>query len=80
MVFLYVYGEDYSALDFRENNNPQEVYESMVREKELTKNIDGACVEIIEFEDVDPEFIDFVIDNLCDYDQLKSANIFEVIK
>lgn len=35
-------------------------------------------VEILEFGDIDDEFINFVKNELWDYDQLKDRDIFEV--
>lgn len=81
-VFLYVRGGDYSAMTFRGNYNVQEFYEDMVKEgvTDKTINTDSFCADITikEFGEVDSEFIGFVFDNLCDYDHLKDADIFEV--
>lgn len=82
-VFLYVYGEDYSALEFERNYKAQEVYETMVAEgvtKKVLQDDDDSYIEvkIEEFNAVDPNFVSFVLNNLCDYDQLKSEDIYEV--
>lgn len=81
-IFLYVHGEDYSALTFGRDYNAQEVYEDMIAKGETTRTIstddDYMEIEIVEFGEVDPKFESFIKDRLCDYDQLKSADIFEV--
>jgi len=78
-VFLYVSGGDYAALAFEENFNAQKVYEKMVRRglSEITVS-DGIDIIIKEFGEIDDKFIEFMKDHLCDYDQLKDADIFEV--
>lgn len=82
-VFLYVYGDDYSALGFERKYNVQDVYEQMVAE-EVTKKVienDEYYIEakIEEFGEIDPDFVSFMLNNLCDYDQLKSENIYKVM-
>ena len=82
-VFLYVYGGDYSAVEFDGTYDEQIVYEEMVKEGETHKIIEGeddfyAEVEIKEFDDIDDDFINFMKNRLCDYDNLKASDIFEV--
>ncbi len=80
-VYLYVYGDDYAAIDFSRNYNPQEVYEEMCSNGETHKIIDEDDyieLRIIEFDKVDSTFVDWIKDNLCDYDQLKGRDIIEV--
>lgn len=82
-VFLYVSGDgDYNALDFERNFNAQQVYQDMLNENVSKKVFDTddyyIVVQIKEFRAVDPEFISFVKNNLCDYDALKAEDIFEV--
>jgi hypothetical protein len=82
-VFLYVYGADFSAIDFEKKYNAQEVYESMLAEgvtHKVLEDTDDAYIEvkIKEFGEVDPEFVTWIMYELCDYDQLKAADIFEV--
>lgn len=80
--YLYVKGEDFSAMVFEENFNPQKVYEEMIE-----KGVDSdsfECndtwieVKIKTFNEVDPEFEIFVKSELCDYDVLKDSNLFRV--
>lgn len=80
-VFLYVSGGDYSALDFDENYNAQEIYNKMKSDGITTTRLDSDDyieVVIYEFGAIDDKFISFMKDRLCDYDQLKAADIFEV--
>ena len=81
-IFLYVHGADYSALDFKRECNAQEIYEDMISESEVSRTIsdDGTYMEIdiVEFGEVDSKFISFMKNELCDYEGLKSKNIFEV--
>jgi hypothetical protein len=81
-IFLYVYGDDYSALGFSEKYNTKEVYESMIAAGITHKILENdeyyIEVKIKEFGEIDPEFIYFMKDQLCDYDNLKNSDIFKV--
>ncbi|MEK4427687.1 hypothetical protein MHB54_00355 [Paenibacillus sp. FSL M7-0802] len=80
-VFLYVRGDDYSAMLFDQNFNAQEIYEDMIRNGESSRTIDGEDymdIDIVEFEKVDTRFMKWIKSNLCDYDYLKGSDIFEV--
>jgi hypothetical protein len=80
-VFLYVRGDDYSALTFDQNFDAQEVYEDMVQNDEISRTIeeeDYMDIDIVEFDEVDDKFMKWVKSNLCDYDYLKGSNIFKV--
>lgn len=81
-VFLYIRGDDYSALSFDKRFNAQEVYEDMTSKGETSRTIDDDYdymdIDIVEFNKVDDKFLDWIKSNLCDYDQLKGSDIFEV--
>jgi hypothetical protein len=85
-VFLYVRDDgDYGAVSFESQYKAQKVYEEMLAEGITRKDLPNLedegwaiTVEIKEFGSVDPEFEFFVLDTLCDYDQLKAANIYRV--
>lgn len=81
-VFLHVSGGDYSALDFENNFNPKDVYQQMVNEGKLFMVFDSSDyyieVKIKEFENVNDNFLDFVQNELCDNDDLKHCNIYQV--
>lgn len=80
-VYLYVCGSDYAAIEFLRNYNPQEAYEDMCSKGETLRVIDEDDyieLRIVEFNQVDSTFVDWLKDNLCDYDQLKARDIIEV--
>lgn len=81
-VFLYVIGDDYSALHFEDNFDSQEVYEQMIKEGVTSKSFEGEnyyiSVYIKEFGEIDDGFISFVLNSLMDYDSTKHTNIYEV--
>lgn len=88
-AFLYVNNDgDYDAMTFERQYDPQTVYEEMLAEGVTKKELPDLeygedegytiTVELKEFGAVDPDFETFVIDRLCDYDQLKARNIYRV--
>jgi hypothetical protein len=81
-IFLYVHGEDYSAMDFTRNYVAQEVYEDMMKCNEITRTIDTdetyMEIDILEFDEVDPKFVTFMKNRICDYDHLKAKDIYAV--
>lgn len=77
MKFLHVKGDDYAALIFEDEYNPQEVYEKMVSVGEDEMELDDINVKIVDL-NIDRNALSYIKENLCDYDQLKSENIFEV--
>lgn len=84
-VFLHVDGEDYSAMEFEKkysNDERQALYEDLVKagKKSITIEEDDiyANVKIVEFGEIDDEFISFVFDKFVDYDVTKATDIFEV--
>ncbi|OMD76866.1 hypothetical protein [Paenibacillus odorifer] len=80
-VFLYVRGDDYSALAFDKRFSAQELYLDMIIKGETSRTIDDQDymeIDIVEFDKIDDKFLSWIKNNLCDYDQLKSEDIFEV--
>ncbi|MER2007437.1 MAG: hypothetical protein ABS939_08285 [Psychrobacillus sp.] len=84
-VFLYVSGDDFSAMHFDQEysqKEKQEIYNNMVSEGKTLKIIDKdelyAEIRILEFDEIDNNFLAFVFDNFVDYDVAKSKDIFEV--
>lgn len=77
-VFLLVTGDEYSAMTFSQEYNAQEFYESMVADGETERELEDGTVEIKEFGAVDDEFIQFIRDEIMDYDQSKDTDFFEV--
>lgn len=81
-VFLHVKGDEYSALNFEQNFDEDVVYKQMLEEGVTSKTFESdeyyIDVYIIEFGEIDPEFIDFVKYQLIDYDDSKNENIYRV--
>lgn len=78
-------GGDYGANYFRENYKAQEVYEEMVRtgvtEMGVPDEYEGDLIEckIYEFQHVDPEFVNFLFNELyLDDDVLKQSEFIFV--
>lgn len=83
-VFLYVTGDDYSAMDFERRHKPKDFYESMIENNEQKVVLsDGgvyAIVRIIELnENISNATLDFIKDKLCEYDNLKATNLYKVV-
>jgi hypothetical protein len=69
----------------KSRKNPSfELFEEIKNGKSIKIQIDGGDMEIefqlqaLEFNDVDPKFIEFVQNELCDYDALKHSNFYIV--
>jgi hypothetical protein len=82
-VFLYVHGDDYAALEFENNYNEQEVYTDMVAKGEKKRVLSGDDyyieVDIKEFNgQVPADFLDFIMHDFSDYDDLKHSKIYYV--
>lgn len=81
MKILHVYGDEHSAMFVDDEFGVDKAYQ-LAKDNGgsyTINNEDGyAEVKIREFEDVDKKFIDFMKDNLCDYDQLKDEDFFIV--
>lgn len=82
-VFLKVSGDyDYAAMDFSDHFDIDEVYQEMIKEKVTEKTLffedNEIFIEIYEFGEVDPEFVDFVINIYGDYDSMKANDFFRV--
>lgn len=78
-IFLYVHGDEYSAQDFSSNYNKNKIYKQM-KEKNLNHlELEGYIeVDILEFDKIDDKFMDFLRDNLLDYDTSKDKDLFEI--
>ena len=81
-VFLYATGSDFSAMDFEKYDQAQEIYEEMIQadvnEKVFESDDYYFEVKILEFGVIDDKFIDFIRDEIMDYDQAKASDFFEV--
>lgn len=87
--FIQVSGDgDFSVVDFLSSDlTISDIYKEMLEKGVtiITKTItvdddyeDELCFTLYEFNDVDPAFVEYVKNNLCDYDALKACDIFEV--
>lgn len=82
-VFLKVTGDDdYAAMEFEDHLNTDTIYNDMIEEgvteKSIVVNDTKIYVTIHEFGEVDPEFEQFAIDVLGDYDLMKNTNFYRV--
>jgi len=71
---LYVSGGDFSALSFQEEYSGTKV--SDIIENLSDYESEEWDLEVYEFGEVDPEFVEFVRDTVQDYDQKKDATFF----
>lgn len=86
-TFLYVWGEEYSALTFNQMYDPQKFYEVMLAEgknsQTIQEEVDGeefyAEVSIVELE-IGTESLGWIRNQLMDYERSKHEDIFEVNK
>lgn len=88
-VVLLVSGDgDYGAMTFEQNYDAQVVYENMVAEDVTSKTIvykddlygdEDLYVSIINFGEVDMEFINFIVNEFLDYDAMKRQD-FHIVK
>lgn len=78
MKIVYVSGEsDFSAMDMEDSGELEKLVKEMVSEGlAITESEDGSEVKIIEVGEVDQRFIDFVIDNIADYDLSKQSKFY----
>jgi len=89
MRILYVWGDDdYHALSFEKSDlTIKEIVESIDKGEwldqsgiyEWSDNDNYFYVKILDFKDVDPAFIEFIINEIMDEDDMKHRN-FYIIK
>lgn len=82
-VLLHVSGGDYSALNFEQNFNAQEVYDNMIADGHNLVVFDTSEyyieIRIREFKDaVDSDFISYLFEEMIDYDFAKHTNFYIV--
>ena len=83
MKIIYIaYLNGFDALTFEEKYLPNlEIWEFLKEFGYLKKDKDDMDIlegEALEFEDVDPNFIDFIKDKFIDYDLSKDTNFYVV--
>jgi len=83
MKVLLVNGTDYSAVDFKDHCEEEEISYAEIWDKANEEEVwtfdDGTRyfeVQALEFGDVDPEFIQFLYDEIIDEDLAKHCDFF----
>lgn len=74
MRVLFVTGEDFSAVEFENENKGKSVTEIIDNISDYES--DMWELSVYEFDSIDPKFIEFVRDNIQDYDQSKEQNFY----
>lgn len=77
MKIIHVYGDEYAAIEFEKYFKGKRcsdiIQEYFVDEKEYDGDFE---MELMVFNDVDPEFIKFIKQEIMDYDMMKHENFY----
>lgn len=84
MKIIYVNGQcDFSAIDMEESGELKSLTKALVVANVLTNGVvneiessDKSIVKLLEFGEVDKEFIKFVRDEIVDYDLAKQSDFY----
>lgn len=84
MKIIYVNGQcDFSAIDMEESGELKSLTKALVTANKLTNGLvnkiessDESTVKLLEFGEVDKEFIKFVRDEIVDYDLSKQSDFY----
>ena len=84
MKIIYISGQsDFSAIDMEESGELKSLTKALVTANILTNGLvneiesyDGSIVKLLEFGEVDKEFIKFVRDEIVDYDLSKQSDFY----
>ena len=84
MKIIYVNGQcDFSAIDMEESGELKSLTKALVTANILTNGLvneiessDESTVKLLEFGEVDKEFIKFVRDEIIDYDLSKQSDFY----
>ncbi len=82
MKIIHVHGGDYAALEFEKVFSGRRVSEIIVEIEENIINVneeiesDECEVNILEFKEVDPQFVEFIKNKFVDYDSSKHQNFY----
>ena len=71
---LYIYGDDdFGAMIAQDEFNLQQIADDMKigEKKEIS---DGIYIKLMEFDKIDPDFLDFLREEMIDYDDSKHTN------
>lgn len=74
---IYVTGGDYAAIEFEKKFKGRKVADVINEYFHNDAEYDGDFeMECYTFNDIDPRFIEFLLDEMLDYDQLKHSNFY----
>jgi hypothetical protein len=79
MKILYISGDEYSAMSVeQEIGIPKAIELATSNNGKYTYESDETFAElkILEFGEVDSEFVEFIVDNFIDYDRAKDTNFY----
>lgn len=77
MKVLYVSSDDdYAALEFEDAYRGTAISEIIANPKAFESDDELWTLEVMEFEEVDPKFIEFVRNRIQDYDESKHHNFY----
>lgn len=84
MKIIYINGQcDFSAIDMEESGELKSLTKALVVANVLTNGVvneiessDKSIVKLLEFGEVDKEFIKFVRDKIVDYDFAKQSDFY----
>jgi hypothetical protein len=79
MKIAFVTSEnDYGALNFEEWGGVEKL-KSLKKKKDFSHSVKGEelfSVQFMEFGSVDPKFVEFIKDQIMDYDESKDVNFY----
>lgn len=75
ILYINGYG-DFTCADLEEENKINGIIEHMLKNNLTEYEIEDGLCTILEFNEVDEEFIKFTINQLMDYDLQKQCNIY----
>ena len=83
-MIIYISGQsDFSAIDMEESGELKSLTKALVTANILTNGLvneiesyDGSIVKLLEFGEIDKEFIKFVRDEIVDYDLAKQSDFY----
>ena len=84
MKIIYISGQyDFSAIGMEESGELKSLTKALVTANILTNGLvneiesyDGSIVKLLEFGEIDKEFIKFVRDEIVDYDLAKQSDFY----
>lgn len=74
-ILLITGDDDFAAATFEEDMSISQAVQKINAGRDLGEGYDG---KILEFGEVDPEFIDFIKNDIMDYDDSKHKNFYVI--